>query len=160
MEPGVLVKGAFVSVVEAIVFGLLAGAIGTAVMTAAQVIEMKVTNRAPSGVPGEVGARLSGRQLDDLNHPGEFNQMMHWGHGTMMGSVRGLLAIPIGSWALATAVFFGLLWVGDVIIYRVLHITDWPWRWEADGLARDIGFKLLYVVATSAAFAALTASFT
>ncbi len=148
------------SVVEAIPFGLLSGAIGTAVMTVAQLIEMNVTQRAPSGVPGEVGARLAGRKLDDLEHAGGFNQMMHWGHGTLMGAVRGLLAIPIGAWALATAVFFGLLWVGDVIIYRVLHVSDWPWRWEADGLARDVGFKLLYVVATSAAFAVLTSSFT
>lgn len=86
--------------------------------------------------------------------------MMHWGHRTLMGAVRGLLAIPIGSWAIATAVFFGLLWVGDVLIYRVLRITDWPWRWERDGLARDIGFQLLYVLATSTAFAALTEAFT
>lgn len=148
------------SVVEALLFGLLAGAIGTAVMTVAQLVEMKVTGRAPSGVPGEVGARLGGRELDDLAHPRVINQMMHWGHGTLMGAVRGLLAIPIASWAVATTVFFGLLWVGDVIIYRVLHIADWPWRWEADGLARDVGFKLLYVVSTSAAFAALTSNFT
>jgi hypothetical protein len=148
------------SVVEAVGFGLLAGVIGTAIMTVAQQIEMGVTQRAPSGVPGEVAARLGGRRLDEVEHPRGLNQMMHWGHGTLMGAVRGLLAIPIASWALATAAFFGLLWVGDVLIYRVLGITDWPWRWERDGLARDIGFKLLYVLATSAAFAALTAAFT
>jgi hypothetical protein len=148
------------SVVEAIGFGLLAGAIGTAVMTVAQYIEMSVTQRAPSGVPGEVGARLGGRTLGEVEHPGAVNQMMHWGHGTLMGAVRGLLALPIASWVLATAVFFAVLWVGDVVIYRVLRISDWPWRWERDGLARDIGFKLLYVLATSAAFAALTAAFT
>ncbi|HEV2810181.1 MAG TPA: hypothetical protein VGV93_07280 [Acidimicrobiales bacterium] len=129
-------------------------------MTVVQLIEMKATERTPSAVPGEVGARLAGRKLYGLDHPGVSNQMMHWGHGTLMGAVRGLLAIPIASWALATAVFFALLWVGDVVIYRVLHVANWPWRWEADSLARDIGFKLLYVVATSAAFALLTASFT
>jgi hypothetical protein len=45
--------------------GQLAGLVGAAVMTASQRVEMAVSKRPPSTVPGQVGVRLLGRSDAD-----------------------------------------------------------------------------------------------
>lgn len=141
---------------RAIIYGPLAGLAGTAVMTLAQHLEMSVTGRPPSTVPGQVAARLLSRSesgaVADLNIP------MHWAHGAAMGCLRGSLT-ELGRRGFAgSAAFFALMWTGDAMLYKTLGIADWPWRWTPAELALDIGHKALYTLATSATYEAIARS--
>ncbi|MGH3935771.1 MAG: hypothetical protein ACRDS1_12480 [Pseudonocardiaceae bacterium] len=135
---------------RAIVKGILAGLVGTAVMTVAQRLEMSATGRSPSTVPGEVTARLLGRT--EPNAVANLNLATHWAHGAAMGPLRGALAGMGLRGVTGSAVFFAMMWAGDAMLYRALDIADRPWRWSAAELATDIGHKALYALVTGIAY--------
>lgn len=142
-------------VLEALGLGLVAGLIGTAVLTLSESAEMSLTGREPSTVPAQVGARLLGRDLPTGPRLAAQNTVVHWLHGITMGAVRGLLAFTGLAAVPVTLLFFALLWSGDAIVYRLLGIADFPWRWEPGALATDLFHKGFYAVATSVAFLGL-----
>jgi hypothetical protein len=148
-----------ISVGQAVLLGLLAGIIGTAIFTVVELIDIKITGRAPSTVPGQVGVRLMGRDIDsnpDLVR--KLNPFVHWGHGTMLGALRGLIAATGLAFWPATIVFYLLLEGGDVLLYRALGVEPWPWRWSRAELVRDLTLKGVLALAISGVFAALTAA--
>lgn len=131
--------------------GAVAGLLGTAVMTTSQYVELSLTKRALSTVPGQIGARLLSRpdEVDSLSTP------THWAHGVALGVLRGALSgIGLrGPWG--TVTFFAITWTGDVLLYRVLDIADWPWRWTRAELATEVGHKALYAFVTSGSYDSL-----
>lgn len=137
---------------RALAKGALAGLIGTAAMTAAQAAEMRVTGRAPSMVPGQVASKLLRLRPGDDEAMSRISLGMHWAHGMTQGAVRAL----IGRFGLrgpaAAAAHFGLMWSGDVMLYKGLGISPWPWSWSLEELAPDLGHKCLYALVTSAAY--------
>jgi len=140
----------------AIGLGLLAGTVGTVALTLAEKIEIRISGREPSTVPGQVGAKLTGRDMEaDPQVAERLNPVVHWVHGISMGAVRGLLGLAGLSFLPATGVFFLVVWGGDVLLYRALGIAKLPWSWSGPELAADLWGKSVYVVATSAAFVAL-----
>ncbi len=142
----------------AIGLGLLAGTVGTVALTLAEKVEMQISGRELSTVPGQVGAKVIGRDPSaDPQLTERLNPVVHWVHGISMGGVRGLLGLAgLGSLP-ATGVFFLVVWGGDVLLYRALGIAKMPWSWSGPELAADLWGKGVYVVATSAAFVALDA---
>lgn len=135
---------------RAIVKGALAGLVGTAVMTVAQRLEMSVTGRHPSTVPGQVAAQLLGRTEPDA--VARLNLPTHWAHGAAMGPLRGALAGMGLRGVTGSTVFFAMMWAGDAMLYRTLGIADPPWRWSPAELATDIGHKALYALVTGIAY--------
>lgn len=136
--------------------GMAAGLAGTVAMTLSQRLEMSLSGRAPSTVPGQVGAHLL--PTHDPSDPGDvqrLNSATHWGHGISMGAVRGLLDTAGLSGVGATAAHFALVWGGDAALYRVLGVAPVPWEWDADELASDVLHKGLYAVVTGAAYDAM-----
>lgn len=126
--------------------GPVAGLVGTAVMTLSQRVEMRASKRSPSTVPGQVGARLLGR--DDPADVERLSPIAHWTHGATMGAARGLLGSIGLRGPAGTAAFFAVLWSGDALLYKSLGIADWPWRWTARDLATDVGHKAIYAAIT------------
>jgi hypothetical protein len=142
----------------AIGLGLLAGTVGTVALTLAEKIEMQISGRELSTVPGQVGAKVIGRDAQaDPQVAERLNPVVHWVHGISMGAVRGLLGFAGLGFLPATGVFFLVVWGGDVLLYRALGIAKMPWSWSGPELAADLWGKGVYVVATSAAFVALDA---
>jgi hypothetical protein len=137
----------------ALVLGMAAGVVGTAAMTLSQTLEMKITSREASAVPGQVGARLLGRSAEAA--PQQLNTPVHWAHGIAMGGVRGLLAQTALTPSAATALHFAAVWGGDVVLYRTLGIAQAPWQWETDDLVTDVLHKGLYCMITGAALEAV-----
>ena len=135
--------------------GSLAGLVGAAVMTVSQRVEMAVSKRPPSTVPGQVAVRLLGRSEQDARR---LSPAVHWGHGAAMGAVRGGLSAAGLRGPAASAVFFGILWSGDAMLYRALGIADWPWRWNRTALITDLGHKAVYAVTTGLVYDALSTS--
>lgn len=136
--------------------GMLAGAVGTAAMTLSERLEMTVTGRQASRVPGEVAAHLlPGKSPGAASDVEQLNTPMHWAHGITMGAARGLLDASGMRGPSATAAHFALVWGGDALLYRALGVADVPWRWSGDELAADMLHKGVYAVVTGAVYDAL-----
>ncbi len=136
--------------------GMLAGAVGTIAMTLSERLEMAMTGREASQVPGEVAAHLlPGRDPGAASDVQQLNSPMHWAHGISMGAVRGLLDAGGMRGPTATAAHFALLWGGDALLYRALGVADAPWRWTGAELATDLLHKGVYAVVTGAVYDAL-----
>lgn len=139
-----------------VVRGIVAGAIGTVAMTLSERLEMSLSSRAGSSVPGQVAASLlpandprSAVDVQRLNAP------MHWAHGIAMGTLRAALDAAGLHGTTASAVHFALVWGGDAALYRFLGIAEVPWRWDADELATDLLHKGVYAAVTGVAYDAL-----
>jgi hypothetical protein len=144
------------SVARAAVRGMVAGAVGTIAMTLTQRLEMSLSGRAPSTVPGQVGAHLLPRA--DATAPADvarLNAPVHWGHGIAMGALHGVLDEAGLHGPAASAVHFALVWGGDAALYRSLGIADVPWRWSRDELAADLLHKGVYAAVTGAVYDAI-----
>ncbi len=144
------------SLPRAMVRGMVAGAVGTVAMTVSERVEMSLSGRAPSTVPGQVGAHLVPGA--DPTNPNDVNRLggpVHWGHGVAMGAIRGVLDVAGLEGPAASATHFALVWGGDAALYRSLGIADVPWRWGADELAADLLHKGVYAAVTGAVYEAL-----
>ncbi len=136
--------------------GMIAGVVGTVAMTVSERLEMAMSGREASKVPGQVGAHLLPDH--DPNSPSDverLNSPVHWAHGISMGALRGALDVAGLRGPKASAVHFALLWGGDAVLYRALGIADVPWRWEIDELASDILHKGVYAAVTGTVYDAL-----
>ena len=142
---------------EAVALGLAAGAIGTVALTLAEQLEMKITGREASDVPGQVGVKLTGSDPDaDPERVERLGPIVHWAHGIGLGAVRaGLDRAGLGPVA-ASLVFAPIVFGGDAALYRVLGIAPAPWRWTRSELAADLFGKGALAFATSAAYILLT----
>ena len=123
-----------------------------AAMTAAQTIEMRISGRPPSMVPGHVASKLLGLDPKDDEALARISMRMHWAHGMTHGLVRAAIGRSGLRGPAAAAAHFALMWPGDAILYKVLGIAPWPWKWSLEELAPDVLHKGLFVVATSAAY--------
>lgn len=136
----------------AILIGLMAGLIGTVVMTVTETVDIRVTGREPSTVPGQVGIKVLGRDPDQEPRLKGVSTTVHWLHGITMGALRGLLALTGLGAVLATVVHFVLVWSGDALTYKALGIAPMPWGWSRRELATDLFHKAVYAVATGVAY--------
>ena len=133
--------------------GMAAGAVGTVAMTVSERLEMAVSGRAGSTVPGEVGAHLvPGKDPGSDSDVEQLNSAVHWAHGITMGAVRGVLDVAGVRGPQASLVHFALLWGGDAALYRALGIADVPWRWTPEELATDMLHKGVYAAVTGAVY--------
>ena len=127
------------SVARAMVRGMVAGAVGTVAMTLSERVEMSLTGRAPSTVPGQVGAHLlPGADPANPSDVARLGGPVHWGHGVAMGALRGVLDVAGLQGPAASAAHVALVWGGDAALYRSLGIADVPWRWSRNELGADL----------------------
>jgi hypothetical protein len=101
--------------------GLLAGAVGTAAMTASSTLEAKVRGREASDTPARAAAKVLGVTPTDSGS-GRFNTIVHWGYGTGWGAVRGLLGALGLSGPAATLAHFAAVWGAEQVELPMLGI--------------------------------------
>jgi hypothetical protein len=135
--------------------GLVAGAAGTAVMTAGEKAEQAVTGRKNSSMPSRTLSALLGKPTDRLSQTTGRNWLMHYGTGIVAGGLRGVMAER------------GLRGPGASLLHTVLRLTidqslenglgvgSPPWTWPRRELAMDVGHKAVYAFATGAVADAL-----
>lgn len=137
--------------------GMLAGVVGTIAMTASERLEMSMSGREASQVPGQVGAHLlPGKDPKSPSEVSRLNSPVHWVHGIGMGVLRAALDAGGLRGPGASAAHFALVWGGDAALYRALGIADAPWEWDADELAADMLHKGVYAAVTGAVYDALS----
>jgi hypothetical protein len=153
-----------ISPLRAVGTGLVAGAAGTAAMTAAQTVYYKKTGNQPSTTPAEVGRRLI-RGVLQRDVPEDrtdlLNNAMHVAYGTSWGAALGIVAGSAARRppALRTGLAFALsVWGASLVELPLMDVAPPPWEWGATALATDLGFHLVYGTAAAAAFGVLNRS--
>ena len=138
--------------------GMVAGLVGTAAMTVSERVEMALTGREASDVPGQVGAKLLGRHPETDAEMHRLSTQVHWAHGILGGALRGVIGRAGLTGAAASAAHFTALWSGDASLYTALGIAPAPWDWEQDALVADMFHKGVYAAVTGVVYDALPAT--
>ncbi len=150
--------------------GAAAGAIGTVALNATTYTDMALRGRAASSVPSEAAGQLAEKLGIDLSAEGEEQDgptaqnrksglgalqgyVVGIGLGTAYGLVRphlGDVSVPLAGLGLALAAM-----AGADIPATALRVTD-PTTWPASSWVMDLGFHLLYGLATAWAYEAFS----
>ncbi len=159
-------------ITRAIVHGLTAGAVGTAVLNTATYLDMAIRDRPSSNVPAQTAERatdLGGITLetdgdgpDDGERRGQNRKqgvgaLMGYLTGFGVGAVYGLLRPRIRADVPRSVAALGIAaaaTAATVAPYSALGVSD-PRTWPAESWAADIIPHLLYGWATAATFDAL-----
>jgi hypothetical protein len=144
------------SVPGSLLRGAAAGAAGTAAMTAAQTAYYKATGAEPSNTPAEVARRvIRGVLHRDVPEDAEplLNNAMHWIYGTSWGALLGLAAAGRRP---GTGIGFGLaVWGASLVELPAMGLAPPVWEYDPRSLATDVGFHLVFGVATATAYKVL-----
>jgi hypothetical protein len=151
----------------AILKGALAGAAGTAAMTAHQKLRRRSSEHdaeseegathsadeqadpwesAPA--PAQVGKRLieaaSGRSVSPRAIPA-LTQVMHWSYGSLWGSMYAIGRESVRARAPLLGPFFGLgVWVASYTQLVAVGIYQPPWMYSAGAVLDEIGYHVTY----------------
>lgn len=149
--------------------GIAAGVIGTALMTAWQETAAKLKRtmmvtaprenedpweRAPA--PAQVAKRLLEATLG-IKVPAEriplFTNAVHWGYGTALGGAYGLVQERVrANPALMGPAFGAGVWAQSYATLVPMGLYQWPWRYSAKTIAKDISYHLAYGAGTAAGY--------
>jgi uncharacterized membrane protein len=140
--------------------GLAAAAVGTAAMTSAQEWVYGLTGGEESEAPREVGERILGHfdiEVEKERRPA-LNTAMHVFYGTSLGLPFGLAFGRGRAPGPAKGAVFGLsVWLASLVELPALGVAPPPWKQSPGALAQDLGFHLVYGIATAAAYEAFSA---
>lgn len=133
--------------------GLVAGFIGTAALTLSSSTEARIRRRAASSAPARATAKVLGiTEFKDDIAAARFNDLSHWGYGTMLGAVRGLLGATGMSPKAATAAHGAAVWGSELVSLPALEVTPPIVFWEKKEIAIDVFHHAVYVGATGLAY--------
>jgi lipoprotein signal peptidase len=139
--------------------GIVAGAVGTAAMTASSTIEARLRRRPFSTAPAKAATRALGIEtFDDGAAYSRFSNLVHWSYGTGWGIARGVMRALGISPRLATPVHFAALWGSALYTLPKYEVAPPVTEWAAEDVAIDVSHHLVYVAATGAAFELLDRS--
>ncbi len=128
--------------------GLLAGAVGTTVMTAAQMIDMKVTGREPSDTPYKAIKKIFGMKELPEEKKEKANNLIHFAYGTVWGVPRGVMAATSMDGAASTAAHFTGIWGTEITLLPAMDVIEPVTKWSPQALGKDFMFHVIYAVAT------------
>jgi hypothetical protein len=145
----------------AVARGLLAGAAGTALMTAAQTAYYKATGSESSSTPAEVGKRIITGVLQREVPEGSENALntgMHVLYGTSWGVPYGIVSGSHDSPqpVVRSAVKFGVaVWGASLVQLPAMQLAPPVWEYDPKSLVPDVGFHIVYGLGAALAFRAL-----
>ncbi|HET9690533.1 MAG TPA: hypothetical protein VFP61_05235 [Acidimicrobiales bacterium] len=136
--------------------GLLAGLVGTAVMTASYGVERRL--RGSTGGPLDYDdstvpshAAMVVLRIDHLGDVGQrrLGALVHWGYGSAMGMVRVLLGRRLRPRD-ATATYWAGLMAMTGALFPLLGGTPPPWRWRGSVVATSLVQHAVYAATVGA----------
>ncbi len=158
----------------AVARGVVAGAVGTAAMTAWQKLSARLQQSSPEDpdadsqgsdpwesapAPAQVAKRLieglfqrevGADKIPMLTH------VTHWGYGTVWGAVYGLVHGSIGGRPLRQGVVFGTgVWALSYVELVPMGLYEPPWRYPPRELALDLSYHLVYGAGVATAYASM-----
>ncbi|MGE0026334.1 MAG: hypothetical protein AB7O78_16105 [Thermoleophilia bacterium] len=160
--------------------GLVAGALGTGAMTAAQLLRSRLHEQAQDGgegaddgsaqAPGDpweeapAPAKVARRVLEGVfgrqvpaERIGLLTNAMHWGYGTAWGAVYGLLrGSGVVHGARGGLAFGAAVWGMSYVELVPMGLYEPPWEYPPGQLAPEAGYHLAYGLGTAAGFSMLS----
>ena len=137
--------------------GLVAGLAGTAAMTLSSTLEARLRHRAPSSAPARATAKVLGiTSFENDIAQARFNDLSHWGYGTGLGVVRGLLDAAGLPPRAATAAHGAAVWGSAQLTLPALDIAPPSIFWAKEEIAIDAIHHAIYAVATGIAYELLS----
>ena len=132
--------------------GVLAGLVGTVVMTAFQKFaEMPITGRGDSDAPAQFAETVLPIQVEGNDEHHRLNYVTHYALGTMWGSAYGIAARAGLRGRKAVATVFGIVYTGDVLLNTALGLYQ-PWKWSLQDVTVDVLDKFVQAAATGVIF--------
>jgi hypothetical protein len=128
--------------------GLVAGLVGTAVMTVAQMIEMKLTGRKASDTPYKAVSKVFGIEAKSDKDKKKLSNIIHWTYGTSWGVPRGMLAELNATGTAGTGVHFAAVWGTELIMLPSMGISEPITKWKPKAIGQDVLFHAIYAVTT------------
>ncbi len=132
--------------------GLIAGFVGTAAISAAQIVEMKLTKRKSSNTPSDAAGKVLGIAPTSEENKSKFNTMVHWFYGIVWGIPLGLLGMFGIRTVIAGIIHFFGIWIGGMILLPALRVSTPPWKWGAKSIVMDGLLHVVYAVGAGAAY--------
>jgi hypothetical protein len=132
--------------------GILAGLAGTAAMTAAQTLEMKLLGGEPSDAPLKAVEKVVKVEPKDEEGEERLSNVTHWAYGTGWGIPRAVLGAVGLPGAIATLVHFGAVWGAALTMLPALRVAPPPTEWEKRELAKDAALHLVYAAGAGLAY--------
>lgn len=134
--------------------GLVAGFVGTAAMTVSSSLEARLRHRAASTAPARATQKVLGiKEFDGPIAAARWNDLSHWGYGTMWGVVRGLFGTTGLSARAATAAHGAAVWGSAQATLPALEIAPPFVFWGKKEVAIDVLHHTVYTAATGLAYA-------
>ena len=133
--------------------GLMAGLAGTAAMTASSTLEARLRHRTPSSAPARATTKALGiTSFENDIAQARFNDLSHWGYGTSLGVVRGLLDAAGLPPRAATAAHGAAVWGSALVTLPAWDIAPPAIFWAPREIAIDAFHHTVYAVATGIAY--------
>ena len=135
---------------------MIAGFLGTALMTVSQLIEMKITRREASFTPAIIISRIFRIPFERLSERNKvrLNWTVHIGYGTLLGLTVPVLMLFIQNLFALALINFIVVWGQGLIMVPLLGGHSPPWKWGLKWLFLD-GFHH-FVLSTATAVLYLT----
>lgn len=140
---------------------LLAGAAGTAAMTATYAIERRLRSRRgpldfdDSLVPGRIVASIMHLPAVTAREDRDLGLVLRWSYGSAFGVWHGVLRRRFGE-PRASLLFAATLMSATFSLFPLLGPTPPPWRWPPDVIATCLLTHSVYVVAVASVDRAIT----
>ncbi len=135
--------------------GIVAGLAGTAAMTVASTLEMKVRDRGASTTPADAVAKVFDVEATNEKAKMQWSNVIHWTYGTAWGVARGALDSMGLKGPMASAAHFALVWPAALVMLPSLDVTPPPNEWGGEELALDALHHAVYALAVGAVYDAL-----
>ena len=133
--------------------GLVAGLAGTAAMTLSSTLEARLRHRAPSSAPARATAKALGiTSFENDIAQARFSDLSHWGYGTGLGAVRGLLDAAGLPPRAATAAHGAAVWGSEQVALPALDSAPPAIFWAPREIAIDAFHHTVYALATGIAY--------
>lgn len=126
--------------------GIVAGMVGTAIMTAAQMLEMKYTGRKPSNTPYKAVKKTFGIEAQTDEDKELVTNVAHVAYGTTWGIPRGLMAVYGADGAAGTTAHLGAVWGTEVSLLPAMDVMEPVTTWKPKAVATDILFHAIYAL--------------
>jgi hypothetical protein len=133
---------------------LIAGAVGTAAMTAPSALEARLRKRESSPTRPRPPARFSACSRATRRAP-RASRTSSTGRTARPGAARGLIDLAGLRGLPATEVHFAAVWGWSLVMLPALGVAPPVWRQPPADVPIDAGHHLVYAGATSAAVSAL-----
>ena len=134
---------------------LVAGFLGTVVMTVGQEIQIRIAKRPISYTPALAFFKIFRLDFDALNSraKGVASYAVHFVYGTVWGFPLAILyLVGFTDFISTLIVYFLIVWIQGFITVWLFRIAGPPWTWGLRANLMEFFFKALYATAGLSSF--------